>query len=104
MVRAWQLRDSWWTIGGDLLLSRCQCMGQALLLGTKHTVGAGAVCPEPDHSLCLTRSDRSDSDTSSEAEGKGVDLLSFEQKVQELEEDWVRFIQIQLTPETMDLA
>ena len=79
-------------------------MGQALLLGTRHTVGAGAVCPEPDHSLCLTRSDRSDSDTSSEAEGKGVDLLSFEQKVQELEEDWVRFIQIQLTPETMDLA
>jgi predicted nucleic acid-binding protein len=30
-VRAWQLRASWWTIGGDLLLSRCQRMGQTLL-------------------------------------------------------------------------
>jgi hypothetical protein len=27
-ARAWQLRDSWWTIDGDLLLSRCQCMGE----------------------------------------------------------------------------
>jgi len=35
---------------------------------------------------------------------RDIDLLSFEQKVQELEEDWVRFIQIQLTIETMDLA
>ena len=35
---------------------------------------------------------------------RDIDLLSFEQKVQELEEDWVRFIQIQLTTETMDLA
>jgi len=26
-ARAWQLQDSWWTICGDLLLSRCQCMG-----------------------------------------------------------------------------
>src|SRR5438105_7443926 len=30
--RALQLLDSWWTIDGDLLLSRCQCMGQALLI------------------------------------------------------------------------
>ena len=35
---------------------------------------------------------------------RDIDLLSFEQKVQELEEDWERFIQIQLTTETMDLA
>src|SRR6266511_5640779 len=35
---------------------------------------------------------------------RDIDLLSFEQKVQELEEDWVRFIQIQLTTETMDFA
>ena len=35
---------------------------------------------------------------------RDIDLLSFEQKVQELEEDWVHFIQIQLTTETMDLA
>ena len=35
---------------------------------------------------------------------RDIDLLSFEQKVRELEEDWVRFIQIQLTTETMDLA
>jgi len=31
-------------------------------------------------------------------------LQELEAKVQELEEDWVRFIQIQLTIETMDLA
>jgi uncharacterized protein len=35
---------------------------------------------------------------------RDIDLLAFEQKVQELEEDWARFIQIQLTTETMDLA
>ena len=29
-------------------------MGQALLLGARHTLGAGAVCPEPDHGLRLT--------------------------------------------------
>ena len=31
-ARALQLLDSWWTIDGDFLLSRCQCMGQALPL------------------------------------------------------------------------
>jgi hypothetical protein len=35
---------------------------------------------------------------------RDIDLLSFEQKVQELEEDWGRFIQSQLTTETMDLG
>jgi predicted nucleic acid-binding protein len=33
-----------------------------------------------------------------------IDPLSFEQKVQELAEDWRGFIQIQLTTETVDLA
>ena len=35
---------------------------------------------------------------------RDIDLLAFQQKVQELEEDWMHFIQIQLTIETMDLA
>jgi len=35
---------------------------------------------------------------------RDIDLLSFQQKVQELEEDWRHFIQMQLTTETMDLA
>jgi len=35
---------------------------------------------------------------------RDIDLLSCEQKVQELEEDWGRFIQIHLTTETMELA
>jgi hypothetical protein len=36
---------------------------------------------------------------------RDIDLLSFEQKVQEKEEeDWGRFIQIQLTTDTTDLA
>ena len=35
---------------------------------------------------------------------RDIDLLSFEQKVQALEEDWARFIQSQLTTETMDLG
>jgi uncharacterized protein len=33
-----------------------------------------------------------------------IDPLAFEQKVQELEEDWGSFIQIHLTTETVDLA
>jgi uncharacterized protein len=35
---------------------------------------------------------------------RDIDLLAFQQKVQELEEYWMRFIQIQLTTETMDCA
>jgi predicted nucleic acid-binding protein len=35
---------------------------------------------------------------------RDIDLFSFEQKAQELGEDWERFIQIQLVTETMDLA
>jgi hypothetical protein len=35
---------------------------------------------------------------------RDIDLLSFEQKVQEREEDWMRFIQVQLTTEATDLA
>ena len=35
---------------------------------------------------------------------RDIDLLSFQRKVQELEEDWRRFIQIQLTTETIDRA
>jgi PIN domain len=30
-------------------------MGQALLLGARHTWGAGSVCPKPGNSLRLTR-------------------------------------------------
>lgn len=33
-----------------------------------------------------------------------IDLPSFEQKAHELEEDWGRFIQVQLTAEVVDLA
>jgi uncharacterized protein len=35
---------------------------------------------------------------------RDIDLLAFQQKVQELEEDWMHFIQIQLTTETIDRA
>ena len=35
---------------------------------------------------------------------RDIDLVSFEQKVQDLEEDWRRFIQVHLTTETRDLA
>ena len=35
---------------------------------------------------------------------RDIDLLSFQQKVQELEEDWMHFIQIQLTTETINRA
>ena len=35
---------------------------------------------------------------------RDINLLAFAQKAQELEEDWSRFIQIQLTTETIDLA
>jgi len=35
---------------------------------------------------------------------RDIDLLSFQQKAQELEEDWMHFIQIQLTTETINRA
>src|SRR5262249_18655891 len=53
MGGALQLLDSWWASDGDLLLSRCQCLGQALLYGARHTLGTGFVWPESRNSLCL---------------------------------------------------
>src|SRR6266511_103034 len=78
--------------------------GSSVTIGSQARVGAGSVCPKPGNSLRLARSDRSDGDSGSEAQGTGHRPPRFEQKVQELEEDWARFIQIQLTTETMDHA
>jgi predicted nucleic acid-binding protein len=79
-------------------------MGQALLLGARHTLGAGAVCPEPTMACASLGLIEVVATLARKRKARDIDLLSFEQKVQELEEDWGRFIQIQLTTETMDLA
>ena len=68
-------------------------MGQALLLGARHTVGEELFAQNPTMACASLGLIEVVATLARKRKARDIDLLSFEQKMQALEEDWGRFIQ-----------